>query len=157
LYWTRTIPPKLARVSEEVIYERIPLLRAQVRDRAQQAVLTGVREAGATTLGEFFSAKLHRYFEQPRGWGFYLRPNNRVRKRLFVELGEVSRYLSDAERETSEKLFALVRRRDDLDYHEALQWRLKMWLFLHIGLSYPLLLLGCVHGWLAHLFGGGPL
>jgi hypothetical protein len=80
-----------------------------------------------------------------------------VRKRLFVELGEVSRYLSDAERETSEKLFALVRRRDDLDYHEALQWRLKMWLFLHIGLSYPLLLLGCVHGWLAHLFGGGPL
>ena len=33
LYWTRTLPSKLARVSEEVIYERIPLLRSQLRDR----------------------------------------------------------------------------------------------------------------------------
>jgi len=157
LYWTRTLPFKLARVSEEVIYERIPLLRSQLRDRAKEVVLETVRSAGATTLGEFYSARLHHFFEEPRGWRYMLRPNNRLRRQLLDELTEVNRYLSEPERKTCEQLFALVRRRDDLDYHAALQWRLKAWLFLHIGLTYPLVAIACMHGLLAHLFDGGAL
>ena len=157
LYWTRTLPPKLARVSEEVIFERIPILRAQLRDRAQSVVIRMVRSAGATTLGEFYGERLHPFFERPRGFGYLLRPNNRQRRRLLAELTEVSRYLSEAEQETCEQLFALVRRCDDLDYHAALQWRLKAWLFVHIALTYPLLAVASVHGWLAHLFEGGAL
>jgi hypothetical protein len=42
-----------------------------------------------------------------------------------------------------------------LDFQAAMQWRLKMWLFAHIGLTYPLLMLAVLHGWLAHLFDGG--
>jgi len=157
LFWTRTLPRKLARVSEEVIYERIPLLRTQLCDRAQQAVLDTVRTSGVTTLGDFYSRRLHPFFEKPRGWQYQLRPNNRVRRRLLDELTEVNRYLSQPERETCEQLFALVRRRDDLDYHAALQWRLKAWLFVHIALSYPLLIIAGLHGLLAHLFAGGGL
>lgn len=155
LYWTRTLPKKLARVSEEVIYERIPLLRRQLRDRAQQAVLETVHDAGATTLGEFYSSRLHSFFENSRGFRYFLRPNNRLRRQLLDELTEVNRYLSEPERKTCEQLFALVRRRDDLDYHAALQWRLKVWLFVHIGLTYPLVAVASVHGLLAHLFDGG--
>jgi hypothetical protein len=157
LYWTRTLPGKLARVSEEVIYERIPLLRSQLRDRAQQAVLESVGSAGATTLGDFYSERLHHFFEEPRSWRYRLRPDNRLRRRILEELTEVNRYLSDPERKTCEQLFALVRRRDDLDYHSALQWRLKVWLFLHIGLTYPLVAIASVHALLAHLFTGGAL
>lgn len=157
LYWTRTLPKKLARVSEEVIYERIPLLRSQLRDRAQQAVLETVHSAGATTLGEFYSDRLHGFFEKSRGLWYFLRPSNRLRKQLLSELTEVNRYLSDPERKTCEQLFALVRRRDDLDFHAALQWRLKAWLFVHIGLTYPLLVVASLHGVLAHLFDGGSL
>ncbi len=157
LYWTRTLPKKLARVSEEVIYERIPMLRNQLRDRAQLAVLETVRTAGETTLGQFYSERLHDYFENSPGVLYFLRPNNRLRKQLLAELTEVSRYLSDPERKTSEQLFAFVRRRDDLDYHAALQWRLKAWLFLHIGLTYPLIAVASLHGILAHLFDGSAL
>jgi len=152
LVWTRTLPRKLARVSEEVIYERIPLLRKQLRDRAQQVVLESVRSAGSTTLGDFYSQRLHRFFETSRGWRYQLRPNTSLRKRLLDELTEANRYLSDPERKASEQLFALVRRRDDLDFHAAIQWRLKSWRFVHIGLTYPLLALAVVHGLLAHLF-----
>ena len=74
---------------------------------------------------------------------------------MLAELTEVKRYLSEPERETCEQLFAFVRRRDDLDYHAAMQWRLKAWLFVHIGLTYPLLLVASMHGLLAHLFDGG--
>ena len=155
IYWTRTLPKKLARVSEEVIYERIPQLRSQIRDRAEQTVLETVQTSGATTLGEFYSGRLLDFFSKPRGLRYFLRPNNRGRREMLAELTELGRYLSEPERKSSEQLFALIRRRDDLDYHAALQWRLKAWLFVHIGLTYPLVAVACVHGLLAHLFGGG--
>jgi hypothetical protein len=155
LYWTRTLPRRLSRVGEEVIYERIAALRGMMRDRAQAAVLITVRTAGATTLGEFYNARLHNFFSQHRGWGYRFWPSSRLRKMLLAEMTEATRYLSDAERKTAEDLFALVRSRDDLDYHEALQWRLRAWLFVHIALTYPLLAAAALHAWLAHVFYGG--
>lgn len=155
LYWTRTVPRQLSRVADEVIYERIPALRGGLRDQAQAAVLSAVRTAGGATLGEFYNARLHGYFSTRRGWRYRLRPTSTLRKSLLAELTDVTRYLSDAERRTAEELFALVRRRDDLDYHEALQWRLRTWLFVHIALTYPLLAFAALHAWLAHLFTGG--
>ncbi len=157
LVWTRTIPARLARVSEEVIYERIPMLRSQLCERAEAAVLETVRSSGATTLGEFYSRQLHSFFEKSRSLGYFFRPNNRLRRRMLAELTEIRRYLSEPEQATCEQLFALIRRRDDLDFHAAMQWRLKMWLFLHIGLTYPLLAVASLHGLLAHLFDGGAL
>ena len=154
-YWTRTIPRRLSRAGEEVIYERIAALRGGLRDRAQAAVLQAVRTAGATTLGEFYNERLQAYFSRRRGWGYRLWPNIGLRKQLMAELTEATRYLSDAERRTAEDLFALVRSRDDLDYHEALQWRLRAWLFVHIALTYPLLAAAALHAWLAHEFSGG--
>jgi hypothetical protein len=155
LYWTRTLPRRLSRVAEEVIYERIPALRGGLRDRAQAVVLVAVRTAGGATLGEFYNARLHDYFSTRRGWRYRLAPTSGLRKSLLSELTEATRYLSDAERKSAEELFALVRKRDDLDYHEALQWRMRAWLFVHIMLTYPLLLAAGLHAWTAHLFYGG--
>jgi hypothetical protein len=155
LYWTRSLPRRLSRIGEEVIYERIAALRGRLRDQAQAAVLTAVRTTAATTLGEFYRARLHDYFSTRRGWRYRLLPNSGLRKSLMAELTEQSRYLSDSERKTAEELFALVRQRDDLDYHEALQWRLKAWLFVHIALTYPLLVAAGLHAWTAYLFYGG--
>jgi hypothetical protein len=155
LYWTRTLPKRLSRVGEEVIYERIPALRGAFRERAQATVLQTVRSAGATTLGEFYNARLHDYFSRRRGWAYRCWPNSTLRKALLAELTEATRYLSDAERRTAEDLFSLVRSRDDLDYQEALVWRLRTWLFVHIGLTYPLLAAAGLHAWLAHVFYGG--
>ena len=155
LYWTRSIPARLARLSDEILYENVPIIRGKLGDRAQLAALSAVRMAGATTLGQFYQTRLHRYFETRRGWCYRLMPSSKLRKTLLAELTEVRRYLSDAERRQSEELFALVRKRDDLDYHEALQWRLKWWLWAHLTLTYPLLLTAVLHAWLAHAFYGG--
>ena len=155
LYWTRTLPPKLANVAEEVIYERIPMLRSQLQARAEQVALDAVRSSGSTTLGEYYAEKLQAYFERPRPLAYFLFPTSELRREQMAGLTSVGRYLSDTEQQHAERLFALIRRRDDLDFQAALQWRLKTWLFFHIGLTYPLLLLGCLHGLLAHLFVGG--
>jgi hypothetical protein len=130
-------------------------MRGSLRERAQAAVLQSVRTAGASTLGEFYNAQLHDYFSTRRGWGHRLCPTSSLRKSLMAQLTEATRYLSDSERKTAEELFALLRSRDDLDYHEALQWRLRVWMIAHIGLTYPLLAAAALHAWLAYAYYGG--
>jgi hypothetical protein len=155
LYWTRSLPRRLSRVADEAIYERIAAVRGRLREAAQNAVLQGVRSGASTTLGEFYQNRLHEFFSTHRGWGYRLMPRNEYRKRLLAELTEATRYFSDEERRTAEALFTFIRQRDDVDYVEALQWRLKAWLFVHIALTYPLLIVAGLHAWTAHLFYGG--
>ncbi len=155
LYLTRTIPAQLARVGEEVLYERIPVFRRQARLQAGEAVLEAVAASGATTLADFYSARLYDFFGRPRGWRYLLRPTTARRRALMREMHDVRRYLFDDELAGCERLFALVRRKDDLDFHEARQKVLKLWLFAHIGLTYALVLLALLHGLLAHAFQGG--
>jgi hypothetical protein len=71
------------------------------------------------------------------------------------EMQNLRRYLCEPETAACERLFALVRRKDDLDFHAARQGLLKSWLFLHIALSYTLTVIGLTHGLLALAFRGG--
>jgi hypothetical protein len=156
LYLTRTVPRQLSRVGEEVIYERIPALRRLVGQQAGGAVLDSVAASGATTLADFYNQRLYAFFERGRGPWYWLRPTTALRKSLMREMHDLRRYLSDQEQAACERLFALVRRKDDLDFQESRQGVLKMWLFLHIGLTYALVVLALLHGLLAHAFAGGP-
>jgi hypothetical protein len=157
LYLTRTIPAQLARVGHEVIFERIPALRRVVCRTAGDVVLQSVSDSGATTLAEFYTARLYDYFERPRGTWYLLRPTTAKRRTLMREMRDVRRYLSVCEQTACERLFALIRRKDDLDFHEARQGLLKLWLFVHIGLTCALVLLAILHGILAHAFHGGAV
>jgi hypothetical protein len=157
LYLTRTIPAQLARVSDEVVYERIPAYRRQIRQQVDGVVLEAVTASGATTLADFYAARLFGFFRLPRGWRYLLRPTSTLRRGLMREMQDLRRYLSEPEQTGCERLFTLVRRKDDLDFHEARQKVLKLWLFAHIGLTYALVLLAVLHGVLAHAFHGGAL
>jgi hypothetical protein len=155
LYLTRTIPGQLARLGEEIIYEQIPAFQFQVRRRAGEAVLESVAASGATTLADFYTAHLYDYFGRSRGWGYLLRPTTAWRRALMRQMQDLQRFLSEQEQAGCERLFALVRRKDDLDFHSARQKVLKLWLFAHIGLTYALVGLALLHGLLAHAFHGG--
>jgi hypothetical protein len=157
LYLTRTIPKQLARVSEEIVYERIPAFRQQVRQLADGVVLEAVAASGATTLADFYAARLYAFFRQSRGWRYLVRPTSAQRRALMREMQDMRRYLSEQEQAGCERLFTLVRRKDDLDFHDARQKVLKFWLFAHIGLTYALVMLALLHGLLAHAFHGGAL
>jgi len=155
LYLTRTIPVQLARVSDEIIYERIPASRRQVWRQADELVLQSVNASGATTLADFYAVRLYAFFGRPRGWRYLLRPTSALRRGLMREMQDLRRYLSEPEAASCERLFTLVRRKAALDLHAARHKALKLWLFGHIGLTYALLLLAVLHGVLAHAFDGG--
>jgi hypothetical protein len=154
LYLSRTIPQQLTRTGEQFIYERIPALRQQVRVRAQIALQQAVTTTGATTLSDFYSGHLYDFLDRPRSLGYLLYPTTGWRKRLLRKLHDLRRYLNAEEQQACEKLFHIVRTKDDLDFHEARLRLLKLWLFAHLALTYSLVLLATLHGVVALAFRG---
>ena len=153
IYATRTIPRKLTSVGEEVIFERIPTFKRKLARRAQTIVLEACEST--PVLANFYVNRLSRFFECRRGLAYMVMPNGRTRRNLIAEIEELDRFLAEKDRGISRELAIMVRKKDDLDYHTAMQGRLKMWLFVHIAITYSLLIFSVVHGVLAHAFGGG--
>ena len=155
LWLSRTLARRLATRGQEVIYERIPALRLKIRREADARALAVVAETGSDALAHFYSVRLLPFFERPRNSLAHLLRSDRPRRLLLGDMAAFERYLSPAERERLDSFRELIGIKDDLDYHLALQGVLKTWQFVHVPLSWGLLLLGAVHGVLAQVFAAG--
>ena len=153
LYVTRRMPARLTALKDEVIFERIPLLRFRLARNTRALVMQACESSDV--LARFYANKLATFFEQPRSLAYLLVPSGRRRRQLVAEIQDLDRYIAEDQRFISRQLRQMVERKDDLDYHYAIQGRLKVWLFVHIGLTYSLLIVAVVHGVLAHSFNGG--
>jgi len=153
LYLTRTTPRKLAALPRQFIFEEIPRLRSEVRRRAEALAVTDVQ--ANEILARVYVNRIASFIEDSRGWAFAWWPSGAGCRRVIGELLALDRYLAPKQRETSRQLMKLVREKDDLDYHAALQGRLKGWMFLHVAMTYSLLTLMLVHIVLVHAFAGG--
>ncbi len=153
LYVTRVYPSRLNNLNEEVIFERIPLFRQQIALQARSLVLQASESSGV--LASLYTNRLAAFFEQPRKLSYLIRPTGQVRRQLTQEIEDLDRYLKEEQRCLSRQLIAMVNQRDDLDYHYALQGRLKVWMFAHIGLTYSLLAVALLHMVMAQAFSGG--
>ena len=138
LWASRTIPRKLTSVGEEVIFERIPAFKRNLARRAQTMVLESCENT--PVLANFYVNRLSRFFECRRGLGYLLMPSGRTRRQLIAEIEELDRFLAYDDRRVSRELAIMVRKKDDLDYHTAMQGRLKMWLFVNIAMTWSLLI-----------------
>ncbi len=155
LYITRTIPKKITKLREQVVWERIPALRIAVQRQAHQVVVSLLRQSPAPTIADYYKKRLLTYFGLPRGVWYYLLPTSKLRNHILSEMTDMERFYSPDETETDQRLRRLVDQRDDLDYQDALQRRLKFWLFVHVSLTYGLLILATFHTIMAHAFIGG--
>lgn len=155
LYITRTIPRRLTKLRVQVIYERIPRLREEIRREAHRLMVMLVRSHDAPTMGDYYTQRLVGFFHKPRPWWYYVSPTGRLRNKLRSELSDRTRYFSSDEKQASQKMARLIDRRDDVDYHDAMQSKLRFWLFAHISMTYALLVFAAIHVALAHAFHGG--
>lgn len=151
LFLSRVLPRRLATRGGEVIYEKIPALRHAVRKEAEALALAG----GPQVIADFYLENLHEFFRGPKYFWAHLVDSRRPLNNIVRELDELRRYLNEGERGTLEKLRDLVRRKDGLDYHHALQGALKLWLFVHLPLTYSLMIFSVVHIILVFAFSGG--
>ena len=152
---SRSLPKRLTRQDEEVIFERIPIFRARLMQEADKLVRESSAETQSSTIHDFYARDLADYFAGPRNVGLHLAASNRGLFGLLREIDEMRRYLSDRERPFADELRVLVLRKDGLDFHYALQLALKVWLFVHVPLTYSLLIVAALHLVLVYAFGGG--
>ena len=82
--------------------------------------------------------------------------SDRLQTALLGELEALGRYLNDEENAVRSEIADLIKAKSDLDYHYAHQATLKYWLFVHIPVSYSLLIVGILHGLVAYGWGGRP-
>ena len=106
-------------------------------------------------MADFYLTDLKDFFDGGRNLGLHLLEIRSPLNRLLNKIKDLNRYLNEAERTALEELASLVRQKDGLDYHYALQLMLKLWLFIHIPLTYSLLLFSLAHIVLVFAFSGG--
>jgi hypothetical protein len=155
-WWlSRVLPRRLTSAGGEVPYDRIPAVRRALRERAETLVVTGIPGSGTTTLADFYAARLSVFFAGPANFGPHLFGSQYALNSLLADLGEVKKYLNHTEKSAAVELAALVREKDALDLHHSMQLVLKSWLFVHIPLTYGMLVFIVVHVVLVYAYSGG--
>lgn len=154
LLLSRAVPRRVSTRGEEVLFERIPVFRRELREEAERLVVRSVEESQAVTLAEFYTTELAGFFHGPRHLSFHLFQSSRPLRRLTTELRSLHRYLGEKERQIAGDLEDLIDAKDALDYQYAMQGALKLWLFVHIPLTYALLIFVVIHTVLVHTFVG---
>ncbi len=152
---SRGWPKRLTARGGEVPFERIPIVRRELREQAEALALNSVAEAKSATIAEFYSRRLHGFFAGPQNFFSHLFEIRLPLNALLHDLGDLNRFLNESERKVTEQLVTLVRQKDGLDYQRALQLTLRLWLFVHIPVTYSLMLWAIAHIVLVYGFSAG--
>lgn len=145
----RSLPRRMTTVSIQPRYDQIGRQRDQQR-RAAADVYHGLPPAaGAAVLGDFYRRRLSDYFAAGTSLAMLALPRPTRRRRLLAELDDLRRYLDAGDVCAADQWAGLIRQRDELDYHHALQFRLRCWVAGHAALSLLLVVCATVHAVLA--------
>lgn len=153
LFFSRTLPWRLTTRGGEVIFEKIPEQRHALKTAAENLALGP--DAKLPFIAEFYTHRLAAFFSGPKHFWLHLVESRRPVSTLLAELEDLRRFAQEVEREKITQLATLVRQKDGLDYHRALQLALRLWLFVHIPLTYSLLIFTVLHVVLVFGFSGG--
>jgi hypothetical protein len=153
---TRLFPARLTTRGPLVLFERIPVQREALREEIEQLVqeaATGA-DAGSEVVDSLYREQLQPFFRAPRHLWLHLIESDRPLQQILEEISALRRYVSEREQAVLDAVAERVRRKSDLDYQYSLQAVLKAWLFVHVPLSYSLLVVAVLHAALAHMGSG---
>ncbi len=151
-FLSRSTPKRLAAIGTDYHLEQIPARQFHVAQSAHTVALSAAEYGEGATLSEFYQRRLLPYFQTQRGLLYTLLPNGVKRRQLLRELNSLDRYLGSKGVVSREKLSAMVKGKDDLDYHFALQTRLRLFFASHVALTWALAIMTGVHVVLVHRF-----
>lgn len=149
LWLSRWLPPRLVRSGESLVYERIPSLRHQLAGEVRELIRRAEVETQSSTLPDLYLRVLHPYFLRVPPLLAPLIGDARAAHHVRQELESARRYLNPAEQALAVELGTLVDAKRNLDTQLAGQRLLKLWLFVHLPLTYGMLVLIAAHVWIA--------
>lgn len=155
LVLSRLLPHRAGPGGPKEIFERIPARRARLAREVKVHVLAAAMRNQSATITDLYERSLHRFFGAPRNRLHHLTGSRVHLRSLQRQMQALHRYADEADRATLDALWAQVQEKDRLDRQYALQGTLKLWLFVHIPLTWAMLPVAALHGVLAYAFGAG--
>jgi len=155
------------RIDDGVSYDRIPALRADLA-RDVHAAVTETDPAAAQIalpglpglphdawIMDLYANHLRDFFHGQRNFTAHLIGSQRPLKRLTDEIDNLSRYVDHQSRERLATIKALVVEKDRLDFARVYLGLTKIWLFVHVPVTYGLIVLSLLHILVVYAFSSG--
>ncbi|QDT10553.1 hypothetical protein [Planctomycetes bacterium K23_9] len=152
VYVSRTVPRRLTAVAGQHRFDQVSNTRHRIGQTAEAVLHETKDSAAGKVLEAFYDDYLQSFFAKPPSLAYVLVPTGNRRRRLLGDIKDLDRYLEPDSRETAGRFAALIRRRDDLDYQYALQFRLRAWIAVHATFSIVLTAAAIVHAVIAIRF-----
>jgi hypothetical protein len=124
----------------EAIYEQIPELVAQIRDRAEKLAGTC-----ADPVRDFYQRNVAGAMAGPNPRAiYYIDITGGIQSRM-KQFEYLRQFVSGGEREKVDELSSLYKTKLELDAHYTLQKALRWWLYTHVPISLVLIVLVALH------------
>ncbi|QTN34037.1 hypothetical protein HZ994_17500 [Akkermansiaceae bacterium] len=152
-WWmSRSFPKRLTVAGYETPFERMADARNKLRKQAEALVLANGEGKSPSLVAVRYADLFGSFFTKPCNFWAHLMESRSPQAAHASQFDEMQRYIEKSEQERFEELRELVARKHMLDYQYSLQLALRLWLFVHIPLSYSLLAFSVLHIILVHSF-----
>lgn len=152
---SKILPPRLEAQGERVLFDRIPLFRAQLANQAEAIARDSMQDGKTRSIARLYVDTLSDFFAGPRNILLHLAASKVPQARLFGQLAAIERYLDEAGRARLQEMRDLVEAKSNLDFHYVNGGLLRLWLFVHVPATYALLVAIAVHVVLEYAFVAG--
>ena len=151
-------------LDERTNYDRIPIRRAELAREVQAAVTMTDPAAAAIALPappydawvkDLYTVHLRDFFLGQRNFLAHLIGSQRPVKRLIDEIDNLSRYVDQRSQEKLAAIRRLVVEKDRLDFARVHLGLSKGWLFVHVPVTYALVVLAVLHVIVVYAFASG--
>lgn len=152
------------RIDEGIVYDRIPARRAELA-RDVQAVVAETDPAAAAIalpappydawITDLYKDHLRDFFQGQRNVTAHLIGSQRPLKQLTDEIDNLSRYVDQQRQEKLAAIKDLVAEKDRLDFTQVYLWLTKAWLFVHVPVTYGLIVLTVLHVLIVYAYSSG--
>jgi hypothetical protein len=152
---SKVLPPRFEAQGERVLFDRIPLFRAQLAAQAEAIARESIQDGNTRSIARLYADALGDFFAGPRNIMSHLTASKVPQARLLGQLTAVERYLDDAGKSRLQRMRELVEAKSNLDFHYANGGLMRLWLFVHVPATYALLVVITVHVVLEYAFAVG--
>ena len=151
-------------IDERIGYDRIPTRRAELARDVQAAVAKPDLAAAAFALPappydawitDLYTNHLRDFFQGQRNFTAHLFGSRRPLKRLTDEIDNLSPYVDKQSQEKLATIKNLVVEKDWLDFARVYLGLTKGWLFVHVPVTYALVVLTVLHVVVVYAFSSG--
>jgi hypothetical protein len=152
-------------IDERIGYDRIPTRRAELARDVHAAVVETDPAAAAIALPappydawimDLYTNHLQDFFQGQRNFTAHLIGSRRPLKRLTDEIDNLSPYVDKQSQKKLAVIKNLVVEKDWLDFAHVYLGLTKGWLFVHVPVTYTLVVLTVLHVVVVYSFSSGP-